>query len=268
MVGAVMPLDEQTSRPLYRQVADDLRGQIQRQDLIPGGQLPTEARLMDEYGVSRNTIRLALGLLRNEGLVVTGQGRGSFVADVESGEGHGGIGMRIERHVNRHSLDTAIIEFSEPGDADRIDVMVTTRVAPPMVAEALRIPADARVVERRRVLYRDGQPTQTADTYLLEDLADEDVRRPAPLVDGIAAVLGRSGRPIVGHADEVTVRMPSPGEAQQLQIATGVPVMVLLRTAFDATDHPMCATVVLLPGDRHMLRYHVIIDNEPPRDQA
>ena len=257
-----MPLDDQTSRPLYRQVADELRGQIQRQELMPGGQLPTEARLMDDYGVSRNTIRLALGLLRNEGLVVTGQGRGSFVADVESADPHGG--MRIERHINRHSLDSAIIEFGEPGDADRIDVAVTTRVAPPVVAEALRIPADTRVLERRRVLYRDAQPAQTADTYMPEDLADDDVRRPSPLVGGVAAALERAGRPIVGHADEVTVRMPSPGEAQQLQIATGVPVIMLVRTAFDADESPVCATVVLLPGDRHMLRYHVVIEEDEP----
>jgi GntR family transcriptional regulator len=80
-----MPLDDQTSRPLYRQVADELRGQIQRQELTPGGQLPTEAKLMDMYGVSRNTIRLALEVLRQEGLVITGQGRGSFVADVAAG---------------------------------------------------------------------------------------------------------------------------------------------------------------------------------------
>jgi GntR family transcriptional regulator len=172
--------------------------------------------------------------------------------------------MRIERHVNRHSLDSAIIEFGEPGDADRIDVAVTTRVAPPVIAEALRIPVDTRVVERRRVLYRDAQPTQTADTYLPEDLADDDVRRPSPLVDGVAAALGRAGRSIVGHADEVTVRMPSPGEAQQLQIATGVPVIVLVRTAYDAAESPVCATVVLLPGDRHMLRYHVVVKEDEP----
>jgi GntR family transcriptional regulator len=254
-----MPLDDQTSRPLYRQVADDLRGQIQRQELTPGGQLPTEAKLMDEYGVSRNTIRLALGLLRTEGLVITGQGRGSFVAEVQSGDAHSGV--RIERHVNRHSLDSAIIEFGEPGDADRVDLTVTTRVAPPVVAEALRIPAESRVLERRRLLYRDGQPSQTADTYLTEEMsANDDVRRPTPLADGVAAVLERAGHPIVGHADEVTVRMPSPGEAQHLQIATGVPVMVLVRTAFDAIGSPVCATVVLLPGDRHLLRYHVAVD--------
>lgn len=255
-----MPLDDQTSRPLYQQVADELRGQIQRQELMPGGQLPTEAKLMDEYGVSRNTIRLALGVLRDEGLVVTGQGRGSFVADVPSGNVQ--RGTRAQRHVvDRHGLDTQLVEFGEPGEAERIEVTVTTRVPPPGVAEALRLRPDARVLERRRLLYRDGQPNQTADSYLPEALAtDNDLRRPSPLVDGIALALERSGHPIAGHVDEITVRMPSPSEAQQLQIATGVPLVMVLRTAYDASDDPVCATIVLLPGDRHMLRYNVAID--------
>jgi GntR family transcriptional regulator len=183
---------------------------------------------------------------------------------MQVGEAHDGV--RIERHINRHGLDSEIVEFGEQGDAERVEVAVTTRVAPPVVAEALGIPAEARVLERRRLLYRDGQPSQTADTYLTEALsAVDEVRRPSPLLDGIAAAMERAGRPIVGHTDEVSVRMPSPGEAQQLQIATGVPVMVLLRTAFDADDAPICATLVLMPGDRHLLRYHVAV--ERPRGE-
>jgi GntR family transcriptional regulator len=260
-----MPLDEQTSRPLYRQVADELRGQIQRQELTPGGQLPTEARLMDEYGVSRNTIRLALGVLRSEGLVITGQGRGSFVADVA---GVAPRNARPPRHVvDQQTLDTHVIEFGEPGDADRIDVTVAVRLAPPVIADALRLPSGARVVERRRVLYRDGQPRQTADSYVPEALAaDAELRRQAPLTGGIALAFERTGRPIAAHVDEITVRMPSPSEAQQLQIATGVPVVALLRTAYDMSSTPVIATVLLMPGDRHMLRYNVRV--EAPDDDA
>lgn len=215
---------------------------------------------MDEYGVSRNTVRLALGLLRTEGLVVTGQGRGSFVADVSSGQTP--RGARAQRHVvDEHNLETQIIEFGEPGGADRIDVTVTTRIPPPGIAEALRLQPGARVLERRRLLYRDAQPNQTADSYVPEELAtDNALRRPSPLVDGIALALERSGHAIAGHVDEITVRMPSPSEAQLLQIATGVPVVMLLRTAFTASNEPVCATVVLLPGDRHMLRYQVAVD--------
>ncbi|HUZ26178.1 MAG TPA: winged helix-turn-helix domain-containing protein [Streptosporangiaceae bacterium] len=49
--------------------------------LAPGRLLPSESTLMGEHGVSRDTVRKAVGLLRDEGLVVTVQGKGSYVAD-------------------------------------------------------------------------------------------------------------------------------------------------------------------------------------------
>jgi GntR family transcriptional regulator len=111
------------------------------------------------------------------------------------------------------------------------------------------------------------QPSQTADSYIPERFAsDAELRRQSPLAGGIALALERCGRPIAAHVDEITVRMPSPAEAQQLQIATGVPVVAMLRTAYDAFDAPVIATVLLMPGDRHMLRYNVKVD-KPERDQ-
>src|SRR5918998_5136513 len=64
---------------LYGQIADQLRDAIQHGELAPGEQLPTEQQLMERYDVSRNTVRLALGALTNEGLISSSQGRGSFV---------------------------------------------------------------------------------------------------------------------------------------------------------------------------------------------
>ncbi|GAA3307500.1 GntR family transcriptional regulator [Nonomuraea dietziae] len=66
---------------LYQQVASDLRRAIYSGDLGPGAQLPTEATLQDKYGVSRNTVRLALGELVNEGLVTRAPRRGTIVRD-------------------------------------------------------------------------------------------------------------------------------------------------------------------------------------------
>jgi len=253
-------MSEQTSRPLYRQVADELREQIQRQELAPGGQLPTEAKLMESYGVSRNTVRLALGLLRSEGLVVTGQGRGSFVADVAAHPvDASGRGSRLI--VGRPSSDALIVELSEPPPGERMDLSVSNRPASPLIADRLGLQPGEWVLERRRLLYRETVPSQTADSYLPAILADDsDLQRPSPLEEGIARVLERLGHPIVHHTDEITVRMPSPGEAQELQIATGVPVISVVRTTFDARDAPVCATVALMPGDRHTLRYDVIVE--------
>lgn len=66
-------------RPVYKQVADDLRDQIHDGDLLPGEGLPAEADLGHEYGVGINTIRSALAILRAEGLVITERSKGSRV---------------------------------------------------------------------------------------------------------------------------------------------------------------------------------------------
>src|SRR6204780_4418082 len=63
----------------YQQIADRLRGQIAAGLLGPGDRLPSEPDLVQEYQASRNTVRLAIALLTNQGLVVTRQGLGTFV---------------------------------------------------------------------------------------------------------------------------------------------------------------------------------------------
>jgi GntR family transcriptional regulator len=93
-------------------------------------------------------------------------------------------------------------------------------------------------------------------------VADTELGRPEPLRVGIARLLAELGHPVTRVADEVGVRMPSPGEAQELQIATGVPVLSVQRTAFDGSDAPVLTVSALLPGDRHELRYDVVVDAE------
>src|SRR5215211_6745210 len=73
--------DPQSDRPAYRQVADRLRPPIESGEWPAGHKLPSESQLMAQFGVSRVTVRLAVGALRAEGLILTRQGRGSFVRD-------------------------------------------------------------------------------------------------------------------------------------------------------------------------------------------
>ena len=78
------------AEPMYKRVAEDLRGRIESGELAPGSKLPTELELMDEYGekfgspsgrasISRNTVRDAIKLLVTRGLVMTRAGKGTFV---------------------------------------------------------------------------------------------------------------------------------------------------------------------------------------------
>lgn len=65
--------------PLYQQVADAVQRRIEDGEFEPGQPIPSEKTLEQEYGVARGTVRRAVALLGERGLVVTIQGRGSFV---------------------------------------------------------------------------------------------------------------------------------------------------------------------------------------------
>ena len=72
-------VDRLADAPPFRQIADQLRGAIQRGDLEPGGRVPSEAQLIEHYGVARMTVRQAVAELKAEGLVIAEHGRGVFV---------------------------------------------------------------------------------------------------------------------------------------------------------------------------------------------
>ena len=65
--------------PLYQQLADLLRAEIEAGRLAPNQKMPSELTLQQEHGISRVTVRHAFELLREAGLVVTVRGKGSFV---------------------------------------------------------------------------------------------------------------------------------------------------------------------------------------------
>jgi GntR family transcriptional regulator len=73
-------IDRWDPEPVYVQLADILRGQIERGELVPRQPLPSETYLVQRYGVSRGTARRSVAVLREEGLVRTIPQRGSYVA--------------------------------------------------------------------------------------------------------------------------------------------------------------------------------------------
>lgn len=72
-------VDQLDPTPLKVQLADLLRARIESGGLAAGSAVPSESFLMQDHGVSRGTVRAAMGILRAEGLVITIQGRGTFV---------------------------------------------------------------------------------------------------------------------------------------------------------------------------------------------
>ncbi|MGW3827517.1 GntR family transcriptional regulator [Streptomyces sp. NPDC005071] len=65
----------------FRQLAEILRARVQRGDWAPGRAIPSESRLVQEYGLARSTVRRSVALLAEEGVVFTVPQRGTFVAE-------------------------------------------------------------------------------------------------------------------------------------------------------------------------------------------
>ncbi len=72
-------LDPDDPRPPYLQVAARLRAAILTKRIAPGEKMPSGAEMAATYGVARQTIQQALRILRDEGLIVSRQGSGTFV---------------------------------------------------------------------------------------------------------------------------------------------------------------------------------------------
>ncbi len=79
--GIVAPkqIDQRSPVPAYRQLASILREQIQSGELAGDQPVPSETTLVQRYGIARGTVRRAIEVLREDDLVVTVQGRGTYV---------------------------------------------------------------------------------------------------------------------------------------------------------------------------------------------
>jgi GntR family transcriptional regulator len=254
-----MMLNPADPRPLYHQLAEILRSQIRSGELPPGTQMPTEAELSDSYGASRNTVRLALTTLRNEGLITSAQGKGSFVRLKPPmryyGSLNGSRSKRLEADRRRDTFAQQVeAQGKTPGQAITVDVVSAEQE----IIDHLHLGPGDTVVVRRRVMYADNEPVQLGDSYYPHEIVhNTKIMNPADIVEGTDQVLEDNGHTPTRYEDEITWRMPSSEEATKLHLSPGTPVGRLLRTTFDQDDRPVEVYLVILPGDRHVLFYEV-----------
>jgi GntR family transcriptional regulator len=238
-------IDKTDERPPYRQIAAALREVITRGKLAPGDQLPSESELVERYGVARMTVRQALQALKSEGLIVSHHGRGVFVRAAP-------VVRRLasERFARRHrdrGKAAFSVEAETAGYSAKVDrIKVSEEVPPADIAERLKLmPGDTVVVRDRRYL-ANNEPVETAVSYIPADLArDTPIIEQDPGPGGIYARLEDNGH-ILGHfVEEVGARMPTPDERRALELSPGVPVLTVVRTAYDTTGRPVevCDTV-------------------------
>ncbi|MEV7012854.1 GntR family transcriptional regulator [Streptosporangium sp. NPDC051022] len=241
---------------LYQLVASELRRAIYSGALGPGDQLPTEAELMSVHGVSRNTVRLALGELVNEGLITRTPRRGTVVRERRP------LLIHPQRELQSQPQGTTREAFawavSQEGRVPTQNIEVSIVQPAEEIASRLELADDEFAVVRRRLRFVDGQPYNTNDSYFpLSLVADSEIARPGDIERGANRVLAELGHLQVRMVDDIWARMPNSSEAERLRLQSGTPVVVYVRVGYDGSDMPVRVAVSVLPADKHLIRYEL-----------
>jgi GntR family transcriptional regulator len=249
--------------PMYRQIAEDLRVQIEEGGLRPGQQLRTELELREKYNASRNTVRDAIKWLITRGLVETRPGQGTFVIE------------RINPFVTTLSKDPETGGGSDEGPIYREEVEAESRIpdsteprvemqkADETAAAVLGLSLNAPLVSRHYQRSIDGTPWSLQTSFYPMSLVEKGAFRLIQATDieeGTVAYLRDAlGIRQTGYRDVITVRTPDETETTFFKLPDDgrVGVFEIMRIAFDEEHHPFRLTVSVYPTDRNQFAVNI-----------
>lgn len=250
-----MSIDHGSDRPVFKQIADDLRGRITTGELNPGDRLPSETALMSQWKVARMTVRAALGELSKEGLTRAEHGRGVFVRPLPPVARLGA--QRFSRARRNASKGAFAAEVEGLGMTPSQELLEVGEIEPPEhVAQLLNLAAGETVIVRRRRMLADDVPMQLADSYFPASWArDTALAQSDTGKGGSYARVEEAGHRLARFREELAARAPQEREVRALQLAPGVPVVNLTRIAFDEAGVPVEVFESVAAADRHVFVY-------------
>lgn len=213
----------------YQEIADELRAMVT--DAAAGSVLPSEAELSARFGASRVTVRRALELVRDDGLVAARQGFGWFVATEPVPQRLERLGT-IEAHLETSGKDPSrrILEFAFD-------------TPPPHVRAALGVDRTLRV---KRVNLADGEPFAVVTVWcpaeLGQRLSMDDVAS-RPFYELLPVELR-------GATQTIGADVAEPDIAALLAIPVGAPVLRCRRVTNDVDGHPVLMSEHVFPAHR------------------
>jgi GntR family transcriptional regulator len=239
----------------YRQIADNLREEIEAGTFSPGARLPAESELTVSWHASRSTVREAIKQLAELGLVEARPGQGTFVTekivpvitDLSASPDLGGgeqtahfIHVKEQQRVPRSTVP-----------------MVEIQSAREPMATQLQLPLGNPVVTRHQQRFVDDKPYSLQTSFYAMDLVTRGAIRLIEAKDvkqGCVLYLREAlGIEQVGYRDLITVRAPDPDETSFFRLPPDgrIAVFETLRTSYDQDGAPIRITVTVYPADRN-----------------
>jgi GntR family transcriptional regulator len=235
------------SRPLWKQVLDDLERRIAAGDIVD--RFPTDKELTEHYGVSRHTVREAVRGLRARGLVDRHRGRGSFLNETPLTQPLGGL----------YSLFRSV---EERGLAQRSEVTANERVRDADAAGRLGLRPDAELVRIDRLRFAGDDPLAFDSVWLPADigrhLLDVDLTRTA-LYDELQS---RAGIHLTAVDESLEPLVPD-ADARALLHLDEDEALLRVRRLGSAGDRPVECRITLIRGQRFLYTSSWRADDHP-----
>jgi GntR family transcriptional regulator len=213
----------------YQTIADELRRRLESGDLGTSRLLPSESELSEAYSASRVTVRRALEVLRDEGLVDSRQGFGWFVATDPLRQSLGRLGT-----IERQLTDEGVVSTRRVLDFRFVP-------APPRARQVLGCDTVLRV---RRLNLADGEPFALITVWCPDEFGAElsraDVER-TPFYELLGVPLG-------GATQTIGAAAATPADAEQLRVPSGSPVLRCERITRSIDDRPVLLSEHVFPA--------------------
>ena len=210
--------------PLYLQLQEVLKDDIQNGRLKPGDQLPPERELSEQFRMSRMTVRQALNQLVNDGLLFRVQGKGTFVARPKITQNLWQLSSFTEDMLSRGMKPGAVVIEQEIIHADH------------KLAEYFQLEKDMRLIKIRRLRTADGEPIALETTHLpyhaFSGILEKDLQ------GSLYELLAREYSIVLVRARQsIEARDARPLEAGLLKIPEKTPVLIIERLSYDNNMH-------------------------------
>jgi GntR family transcriptional regulator len=221
-------------------------------DLVDGARLPSLTALAERYGATHDAVRQAIGILRDERLVETRHGAGTFVRRFAMI-----VRASPARLAREHWGSGAAIQDADTGPRLRArDIVVSEVPAPELVAEALGVTVGAAVLSRSRRFLVDERPVQLSTSWLPLDIV-----RGTPITytdagpGGSYARLAELGHGPDRFTERIAARAPLPDERTALALpGRGALVFEVTRFAYSA-DRCVEVNLMILDSAVYSLEY-------------
>lgn len=256
---AAHDLDRGSPLPLWAQLHDDLVRRLESGGFATG--FPAEHELVDEYGVSRHTVREALRRLRQAGVLESGRGRPTAVRR-----------SRIEQPLG--ALYSLFREVEARGMRQRNDVLARDTRRDAAVAARLGRDADTEFVYLERVRYADSEPLALDRTWLLASLGRALLSADLTAT-GVYDELATQKVRVTDGQERIHAATPTPGQRRLLALPAGVALLAIERVGRISGD-PIEWRETLVRGDRFSVlatwgthtAYQMTVAGDPPPSPA